>query len=140
VRPEIQFRESSNFDVFNKRIGQLGKSCGKLDNRLYTVRGLFGFLVECLVDTVSTTTLLSCRMYEKSLDNAKPNLEPTSLNIRDVNGNTICTYGQSILDITFREMIFPQTIIVCDITPDAIIGQDFLLKWVKQIDYQKLVL
>ena len=41
VMPEIQFRESSNFDVFNKRIGQLGKTCGKFDNGFYTVGGLF---------------------------------------------------------------------------------------------------
>ena len=45
------------------------------------------------------------------------------------------------VDITFSEIIFPHTIIiVCDITPDVIIGQDFLLKYVKKFDYQKLVL
>ena len=38
------------------------------------------------------------------------------------------------------EKFFPYTVIVCDITPDAIIGQDFLLKYVNKIDYQKLVL
>lgn len=44
------------------------------------------------------------------------------------------------VDITFSERIFPHTIIVCDITPDVIIGHDFLLKYVKKFDYQKLVL
>lgn len=79
VRPELQFRENSSFDVFNKRIRQLGKTCGKFDNGFYTVGALFGFPVELLVDTGSTTTLLSCIMYDKLLDNDKTNLEPTKL-------------------------------------------------------------
>ena len=79
-------------------------------------------------------------MFDQILERNKPNLEPSRLNIKDVNGNTIIAYGQSIMNLNFNGKQFPQTIIVCDISPDAIIGQDFLLHYVNKIDYQRMVL
>lgn len=67
-------------------------------------------------------------------------MQPTTLCIKDVNGNVITTYGQYTMKIVFNGEIFPHNVIICDITPDAIIGQDFLLKFVTKIDYQKMVL
>ncbi|CAC5414123.1 unnamed protein product [Mytilus coruscus] len=127
-------------DNCNKRIGQLGKTCGKFDNGFYAVGEICGLHVEFLVDTGSTTTLLACKMFDQILERNKPNLEPSRLNIKDVNGNTITAYGQSIMNLNFNGKLFPQTIIVCDISPDAIIGQDFLLHYVNTIDYQRMVL
>ncbi|CAG2228453.1 unnamed protein product [Mytilus edulis] len=122
------------------KIGQLGKTCGKFDNGFYAVGEVGGLHVEFLVDTGSTTTLLACKMFDQILERNKPNLEPSRLNIKDVNGNTIIAYGQSIMNLNFNGKQFPQTIIVCDISPDAIIGQDFLLHYVNKIDYQRMVL
>ncbi|CAG2228478.1 unnamed protein product [Mytilus edulis] len=79
-------------------------------------------------------------MFDQILERIKPNLEPSRLNIKDVNGNTITAYGQSIMNLNFNGKQFPQTIIVCDISPDDIIGQDFLLHYVNKIDYQRMVL
>lgn len=124
----------------NKRIGQLGKTCGKFDNGFYTVGEIINIPVEFLIDTGSTTTLISCRIFDKIPENQKPDLVKTQLNIRDVNGNSIVTYGQSTMQISFGKVVFPHAVIVCDITPDAIIGQDFLLKYVTRIDYQRMIL
>ena len=107
VRPEIQICDNFDFDLINKRIGQLGKTCGKFDNGFYTKGELLGLPVEFLVDTGSTTTLLSCRIFNKMLDAKKPNLESTSLNIKDVNGNFIVTYGQGTMNLMFAGKVFP---------------------------------
>ncbi|CAG2212340.1 unnamed protein product [Mytilus edulis] len=117
-----------------------GKNLWKFDNGFYAVGEVGGLHVEFLVDTGSTTTLLACKMFDQILERNKPNLEPSRLNIKDVNGNTIIAYGQSIMNLNFNGKQFPQTIIVCDISPDAIIGQDFLLHYVNKIDYQRMVL
>ncbi|VDI82433.1 Hypothetical predicted protein [Mytilus galloprovincialis] len=143
-----------SFDQLNARVAKLEqtsyntptatprpwKTCGKFDNGFYAVGEVGGLHVEFLVDTGSTTTLLACKMFDQILERNKPNLEPSRLNIKDVNGNTIIAYGQSIMNLNFNGKQFPQTIIVCDISPDAIIGQDFLLHYVNKIDYQRMVL
>ncbi|CAG2228468.1 unnamed protein product [Mytilus edulis] len=143
-----------SFDQLNTRVAKLEqtsyntptatprpwKTCGKFDNGFYAVGEVNGLHVEFLVDTGSTTTLLACKMFDQILERNKPNLEPSRLNIKDVNGNTIIAYGQSIMNLNFNGKQFPQTIIVCDISPDAIIGQDFLLHYVNKIDYQRMVL
>jgi hypothetical protein len=38
------------------------------------------------------------------------------------------------------DTLFHHQFIICDITPDAILGQDFLLRHVKKIDYQQQLL
>ncbi|CAC5373255.1 unnamed protein product [Mytilus coruscus] len=43
------------------------------------------------------------------------------------------------MNLNFNGKLFPQIISVCDISPDAIIGQDFLLHYVNKIDYQRMV-
>ena len=61
----------------------------EFDNGFYAVGEVGGLHVKFLVDTGSTTTLLACKMFDQILERNKPNLEPSRLNIKDVNGNTI---------------------------------------------------
>ena len=39
-----------------------------------------------------------------------------------------------------RDAIYRHQLIVCGITPDEILGQDFLLKHVRKIDYRSHIL
>jgi hypothetical protein len=38
------------------------------------------------------------------------------------------------------DTLFHHQFIICDITPDSILGQDFLLRHVEKIDYQQQLL
>ena len=58
--------------------------------------------------------------------------------IRDVNGNELSVLGSLDLEVKFKDSKYTFTVLVCDISQDAILGQDFLLKHVQKIDYQKL--
>ncbi|CAC5391227.1 unnamed protein product [Mytilus coruscus] len=60
--------------------------------------------------------------------------------LQNVNGTNLTTYGMVNLEFSLRDAIFRHQFIVCDITPDAILGQDFLLKHVKKIDYRSHIL
>ena len=41
------------------------------------------------------------------------------------------------MKILFCDKIFEHNVLICDILPEGILGQDFLLKYVLKIDYKK---
>jgi hypothetical protein len=50
------------------------------------------------------------------------------------------TYGTAQKKILFCDKIVEHNVLVCDILPEGILGQYFLLKYVLKIDYRKLCL
>ena len=119
--------------------------------------------INFLIDTGSTVSLISTETFNHVI-RAHPNLElhqskgsyhsqilPTVTfldpelphnigNLQNVNGSDLTILGSSNIEISIGESSFFHEFIICDITPDAILGQDFLLKYVKKIDYQTHVL
>ncbi|VDI61629.1 Hypothetical predicted protein [Mytilus galloprovincialis] len=61
------------------------------------VEEIGGLRVKFLVDTGTTTTLLACKMFDQISERDTSNLEPSNLNIKDVNGKrlpvTLCQYN-----------------------------------------------
>ena len=49
-------------------------------------------------------------------------------------------YGQAQITIKLHDTPFKVNIIIVDIVPDAIIGQDFLLENVKKLDFSSIIL
>ena len=54
----------------------------------------------------------------------------------DASSNCINCHGHTNIDVNIGGHLFTLSVIVCDIRQDGIIGQDFLLKYVQNIDYK----
>lgn len=61
-----------------------------------------------------------------------------SKKLRDVNGNDLVILGSAEIPVKFKQEVYKIPVLVCDISQDVILGQDFLLKYACKIDYQKL--
>ncbi|CAC5370236.1 unnamed protein product [Mytilus coruscus] len=65
---------------------------------------------------------------------------PNKSEIFDVNGNKVFAIGSIILELMLGQEIFSQNFMICNINQDGILGQDFLLKEVSKVNYQRMVL
>ena len=71
----------------------------------------------------------------------KPTLKISNSVIKDVNGDNPKIYGTVQIKINFEKETFEHSVIICDILPEVILGQEFLLlKNVTKIDYCRLKL
>ena len=109
----------------------------KWDNGFYTNGQISGVECEFLIDNGSTITILSERKFNEITNDKRPTPEPFLTPILDASGGTIKTLGKINVSIDLNGHSFLQTVLVCDIGLDGIIGQDFLLKYAKEISYQK---
>ncbi|KAL3875645.1 hypothetical protein ACJMK2_033600 [Sinanodonta woodiana] len=67
--------------VDNKRLGQVGEIIGKWDNGLYTEGSIQGVEAKFLVDSGSTSTLLSHAVFQKIPLESRPALVVASQEI-----------------------------------------------------------
>lgn len=88
----------------------------------------------------STASIISCHIFQRFSNDVKSFITDTTSDIRDVNGNAIENNGSLVLIVSFGDEKFPQKFIVCKIAQDGILGQDFLLTYIKKINYQRMVL
>ena len=116
------------------RIGQIGNAKSVWDNGLYATGVIEGVAVEFLVDSGLTATLLSKESSDKMGGEHTIGLHQRSIVKQGVDGKNINVYGYANINISFDGNNVLHTAIVCDITPEGILGQDFLLKHVKMWD------
>lgn len=114
------------------RLGLSSKSLGIWDNGFYVEGSIGGKVVTFLVDSGSTAKL------HQSLQTKDFPLSAVSRSLRDVNGNNLTIHGSMDLGIKLKEDTYMIPALVCDISQDAILGQDFLLRYVHKIDFQNL--
>ncbi|CAG2230871.1 unnamed protein product [Mytilus edulis] len=122
------------------RTGHIGETDDNWDNGFYTNGLIFGFPVNFLIDSGSTASILSIDVYEKLPSNVWCSLVPNKSEIFDVNGNKVFAIGSIILELMLGQEIFSQNFMICNINQDGILGQDFLLKEVSKVNYQRMVL
>lgn len=91
-----------------------------------------------MIDSGSTSTIISSKTYELLPDNSKPELERSNLVLKGVNGIQLETLGITTFEITFNDHKEQQTAIICNIKQPAILGQNFLIRNVDRIDYRKV--
>lgn len=118
--------------------GVCGETLGKWDNGFYISGFLNGLPIDFLIDSGSTSTIISSKNYEFLPDDSKPELARSDLVLKGVNGVQLQTLGMVTFEITFKDQKKNQTAIICDIEQPAILGQDFLIKNVDRIDYRKM--
>lgn len=117
-----------------KRVGHLADP-GIWDNGLYTRCKLLGKDFTVLVDNGSSATLISKRAYLSIDPESRPQLRKMENPMLGANGQPIEVLGQIPTTITLEDSDFEVCAIICDIVPDGILGQDFLLKHATSIDY-----
>lgn len=88
-----------------------------------------------LIDSGSTSNIISSKTYELLPENSKPELARSDLVLQGVQLQTL---GIAAFEITFKDQKEQQTAIICDIELPAILGQDFLTRNVDRIDYRKM--
>lgn len=107
------------------------------DNGLYTKSVLFGQEVILLIDSGSSTTLLSKRVFDRIEPSLRPELIATKHRLQGANGKDIMVLGRVRTTLMLGKGCFDVEAIVCDIIPDGILGQDFLLQHASKIDYDE---
>lgn len=123
-----------NFSENSNRMGQIGSAKSVWDNGLYAKGEIEGVTVEFLVDSGSTATLLSKESFEKMGGENTMDLHQKSIVMQSVDGKKITVYGYADINISFDESQVCHTAIICDITPEGILGQDFIMKHIKTWD------
>ena len=118
----------------SSRFGQIGSAKSVWDNGLYATGIVEGVAVEFLVDSGSTATLLSKDSFDKMGGERTLDLHQKSIVMQGVDGKNINVYGYTNINISFDANHVLHTVIVCDITPEGILGQDVLLKHIKTWD------
>ncbi|CAC5426210.1 Transposon Ty3-I Gag-Pol polyprotein [Mytilus coruscus] len=122
------------------RTGHIGETDDNWDNGFYTNGLIYGFPVNFLIDSGSSASILSIDVYEKLPSNVWCSLIPNKSEIFDVNGNKVFAIGSIILELMLGQEIFSQNFMICNINQDGILGQNFLLKEVSKVNYQRMVL
>ncbi|KAK3580653.1 hypothetical protein CHS0354_017923 [Potamilus streckersoni] len=132
---------SSTYNQGNdKPTGHIGEISSQWDNGFYTNGMIDGTKFIFLIDSGSTASLLSYSTYQKLYGENKYMLTPFETKVNDVNGNEIHTYGSINVATNFSGISFSQKVIVCDVSQDGILGQDFLLNHVNKINYKQFLL
>ena len=118
------------------KIGHLVNSEEDWDNGFYVGCKLGELSLKLLVDSGSTSTLISHRIFEKMNNQNKPILVQENRIVHDVNGISLQVFGCTDLNMKIGNSVYTHKVIICEMAPDGILGQDFLLQHVKKIDYQ----
>ena len=121
-------------------IGHLGDTTTRWDNGFYVDCSLYDVNAAFLVDSGSTATLVSKRLFQSIAEQKRPQLVPMKDKVRGANGGDIEVLGIADLPLELGGVCFFQTAIVCSILPDGILGQDFMLKFASRIDYRKMLI
>ena len=107
------------------------------DNGFYVSGNLDEQKVEFLIDTGATCSIISSSIYQNMPKSTKQILKPFTTPVYDAGSNQINCHGQTDINITLNGSNFIIDALVCDVSQDGIIGQDFLLKYVENIDYKR---
>jgi hypothetical protein len=131
---------ADNHDSKTDRVGNVGDVSGNWDNGFYFDCNLYGVSTQFLIDSGSTISLLAHRVYQNFVGDDRPVLEERPCDLRDINGSSLKVYGSANIVMTIGRSDYQVPVAVCDITPDGVLGQDFLLQNVRKLDYEKYIL
>ena len=92
--------------------------------------------IDFLIDNGSTGSILSSHKFNKLRTDLEPLLRPFDTFVYDASGNVIPSHGAVDVKIFLGGCDFEQTLIICDIQQDGVIGQNFLLKYAENISYK----
>ena len=85
-------------------------------------------LINCLVDTGSTLTVLHSRKYLEIPEEQRPTLLQSKVRLKMANGELVQTAGQADFYITVNGKSLKQRFVVADIDVPAVLGYDFYMQ------------
>ena len=88
-----------------------------------------------MVDSGSTATLLSKQAFDK-MTPGSIDLQQKSIVLQNVDGKNINVYGSAEVNISFDDNHMRHNFIVCDMTPEGLLGHDFPFKHIKTWDLE----
>jgi hypothetical protein len=88
VKRPVTNREHDKNDLYNvdERVGHIGSKTGKWDNGLYVTVFMKTVPVQFLVDSGSTLTLISYKLFMKMCTDKELKLQKSNCQIKDANG------------------------------------------------------
>ena len=92
------------------------------------------------MDSGSTDTLVSSRVYHEMAKEQRPVLEVEETNIQQVDGSPLSVMGIAWVDVQLGRTVCPVRAIFADIRYDGILGMDFLLPTCGNLDFRSLEL
>ena len=120
------------------RIGQVEN--GTWDNGIYAKGCIETEEINFLVDTGSTVTLVSKDTFERFRGKCDIPLYQKEVCIKGVDETKIKVHGYADLTLTLGEFETKMTFVVCDMSLDGILGQDFIRKHIRYWDLESLEL
>ena len=125
-------RPRSEINTFSNRVGQVNDYW---DNGFYTACKVNEMSINLLIDSGSTSSLISNRVFKQIKPDQRPSVEELHHSVSDVNGSSMKVYGKTIVKLKVGKLTYNHPVIICDMIPDGILGQDFLLAHIQTIDY-----
>ena len=101
-------------------IGHLGDTATRWDNGFYVDCSLLDTSAAFLVDSGSTATLVSKKLFKSISKEKRPQLIPMRDKVQGANGGDIEMLGIADLPLELGGVCFFQTAIGCGILPDGI--------------------
>jgi len=133
----------SNFkfsDDDGPKVRQLEREIGTSENGFYTIGRIENQEVNFLVDSGSTVTLLSGETFERCGGKDNIPLYQRDVCIQGVDNTKIKVHGYADIILQLGEFQTEITIVVCDISLEGILGQDFITKHIRYWDLESLQL
>ena len=107
------------------------------DNGMFISTNIAGMNIDFLLDSGSTASLISNRIYYAIPEHCRPELSKVEVELYGVNGSPVQNFGMTTLILTLEDTDIEVPAIVCEMKSDAILGQDFNLKHVKTINFNQ---
>ena len=99
---------------------------------------IFGVNHNSLIDTGASVSVIHVEQYESIPSNVRPSLESHTIPLKAANGEPVRTFGKSTIPLVLengKRILHP--FVIADINTPVIIGVDFLVQKVQQIDLEK---
>ena len=95
-----------------------------------------GSSVDMVIDSGSTITVVSSRIFDKIYPLDKPTIEPTNETIVVADGRYIPVKGRAIVTLGFGPLEFSHSVLIADLQADGLLGNDFLKPHGCNIDHR----
>ena len=95
-------------------------------NGLYICIKVFDIETEALLDTGSSVSVLSPKLFDKIPDSKRPLVSPSARSLRMANGDRSLPKGNAKCDMTIQGLRLSHKMTIADIEVPVILGYDFL--------------
>ena len=131
-----KYKGNEHYEIRNCR--QISEKSSKYDNGMFTMVEVEGQAKgNFLIDSGSALTLLSSTLFEKLDKHHLPAVQQNLIPLLAVDGQEVRQYGTCVMNISIGKSHYQHATRICDLPVDGILGQDFLIKHVSQINLKE---